>query len=141
ERLVLTAPGLGSLTLPGGDAHADGRTLEVEVWRHRGPAADAGDEAARWISAHLGIEARLVALPRGHARPVSRAWFAGDAEAAFSDGYPLLLISEESLADLNARLPTPLPMNRFRPNLVVRGAEPYAEDLWKRIRIGGIEMA
>lgn len=140
EGLVLTAPGLGSLTLPSRDAQPDGRTLEVEVWRHRGPGVDAGEEAARWISAHLGIEARIVGLPRGHARPVNRAWFAGDAHAAFSDGYPLLLISEESLADLNARLPKPLPMNRFRPNLVVRGAEPYAEDLWKRIRIGGIEM-
>ena len=57
-----------------------------------------------------------------------------------ADGFPFLLISEESLADLNRRLAQPLPMNRFRPNLVVAGAEPYAEDEWNRIEVGGIPM-
>jgi hypothetical protein len=139
ERLVLSAPGRPPLALP----HAGIRTgdVDVEVWSHAGPAVDGGDEAARWIGAHLGIEARLVAVPAGHARPVSRDWFHGEAQAAFSDGYPLLLISEASLEDLDARLPKPLPMERFRPNLVVRGTAPYEEDLWKRIRIGGVELA
>jgi hypothetical protein len=136
--VVLAAPGGAPLHLPAARSRPGDR--EVEVWRHRGPAVDGGDEAAAWISSHLGRSARLVALPRAHARPVSRDWFAGEAHAAFSDGYPLLLIGEASLDDLNSRLVHPLPMNRFRPNLVVRGAAPYAEDLWKRIRIGEVEL-
>src|SRR5262245_41910689 len=61
---------------------------------------------------------------------------------AFADGYPLLLIAEESLADLNTRLAEPLPMNRFRPNVVIRGAaEPYAEDGWSRVAIGEVECS
>ena len=57
---------------------------------------------------------------------------------SFADGFPFLVISEESLADLNARLDAPVPMNRFRPSLVVAGGEPYAEDTWGRFRIGGV---
>jgi len=64
-----------------------------------------------------------------------------DDQTAFADGYPILLASEEGLADLNTRLETPLPMNSFRPNLVVTGCEPYAEDTWKRIRVGDVEVA
>lgn len=138
ERIVLDAPGLPPLALP--HAGAEAGDVEVEVWRHVGPAVDGGDEAAQWISRHLGVTTRLVAIPRAHARAVNRAWFAGDAHAAFSDGYPLLLISEASLDDLNARLPAPLPMERFRPNLVVQGTAPYEEDLWKHIRIGDVEL-
>jgi uncharacterized protein YcbX len=61
----------------------------------------------------------------------------------FADGYPILIISEASLQDLNSRLDTPHPllMNRFRPNIVVQNCEPFAEDTWKRIRIGDVEMA
>jgi len=59
----------------------------------------------------------------------------------FADGYPILIVSEESLRDLNSKLDSALPMNRFRPNMVVQGCEPFAEDGWKRIRVGGIEMA
>jgi uncharacterized protein YcbX len=76
-----------------------------------------------------------------HARRVNPEFFPAGAYTAFSDGYPLLLLSEASLEDLNARLPEPLPMDRFRPNLVVRGCAPYAEDGWRRIRIGAIELA
>jgi len=137
--IVLRAPHRHAITLPFAGAR-DG-DVAVEVWRHRGPATDGGDEAARWMSEHLGQPVRLVATARDHARPVSRDWFDGDAHTGFSDGYPLLLISEGSLEDLNARLPKPLPMERFRPNLVVHGAAPYEEDLWKRIRIGAVELA
>ena len=64
----------------------------------------------------------------------------GDGEVAYGDAYPFLMISEESLADLNGRLETPLPMNRFRPNIVVRGGAPYVEDTLDRCRIGGVEF-
>lgn len=138
DGLVLSAPRLPRLVLP----HAGARPgdVTVEVWSHVGPATDGGDAAARWISDHLGVAARLVAVPRGHERAVSRDWFAGPAVTGFSDGFPLLLLGEASLVDLNGRMRAPLPMDRFRPNLVVRGAAPYEEDLWKRIRIGDVEL-
>ena len=60
------------------------------------------------------------------------------ALTGFSDGYPLLLVSEASLNDLNARLDTPLPMNRFRPNLVVTGCGPHAEDGWQQVQINTV---
>ena len=77
----------------------------------------------------------------------SDEWRATDPEYAegfrvsFSDGYPLHLLSEESLIDLNERMRDPVPMNRFRPNLVVSGGGPYGEDGWRRIRIGQVEFA
>ena len=61
-------------------------------------------------------------------------------QVGFADGYPILLLSEASLDDLNSRLETPLPMNRFRPNIVVTNTEHYAEDTWKTIRIGDITL-
>jgi uncharacterized protein YcbX len=72
---------------------------------------------------------------------VNPARYPGEAHTAFTDGYPFLVISEASLVDLNARLPTPVDMARFRPNLVLRGAEAYAEDAWTRIRVGHLELA
>jgi hypothetical protein len=63
-----------------------------------------------------------------------------EAHTAFSDGYPLLVLSEGALDALNARLPAPLPIARFRPNLVVADCEPHAEDGWRRIRVGALEL-
>jgi uncharacterized protein YcbX len=139
DALRLAAPDAAPLALP--LAGARGPLREVEVWRHRGPAVDQGDAAAAWIEAVIGRPCRLVRIPDDHERRVNPDRFAGEAHTAFSDGYPLLLASESSLADLNRRLPAPLPMNRFRPNLVVRGAPAGAEDGWKRIRIGAVELA
>ncbi len=138
-RLVCHAPGVAPLVLP--QAGVAGPRREVEVWRHRGPGVDQGDAAAAWFESALGRPCRLVRVPDDHARRVNPERFPGEAHTAFSDGYPLLLLSEASLADLNARLAEPLPMDRFRPNLVVRGCEPYAEDGWRRIRIGAVELA
>ena len=64
-----------------------------------------------------------------------------DDHTGFADGYPILIISEASLQDLNSKLDSALPMNRFRPNIVLQNCEPFAEDIWKRIRIGDVEMA
>jgi hypothetical protein len=137
--LVLEVPGGAPLAVP--LAAAGGRRVEIEVWRHRGPALDCGDAAAALLSTHLGVACRLVRLAPDHARRVNPAFFPGEAHTTFTDGYPLLLLSEASLADLNRRLPSPLPVDRFRPNLVVRGSVPYAEDAWRRIRVGEVEIA
>lgn len=112
-------------------------SIEVEVWGHRCRAIDQGETAAVWLSNFLGLPCRLVRIGADYDRPVGQA-AAVNAQVGFADAYPLLLISEASLADLNQRLPAPLPMNRFRPNLVVSGCEPYAEDSWRQIRINQI---
>src|SRR5262249_6621894 len=139
-------PGLGRLEVDAAPEPRDAageppRLREIEVWQHRGRALDEGEAVGAFLSAHLAIRARLVRLPPPQRPAGSPDWVAGPAETALSDGYPLLVLSQASLDDLNRRLPRPLPVNRFRPNLVVQGAEPYAEDLWRRVRIGDVELA
>ena len=136
--LALAASGVGEVRVPldGGD----GPRRRIRVWLHEGDGVDQGDEAAAWVSRLLGRDVRLVRTPPDHARRVNPAWSPVEAHTAFSDGYPLLLLSETALDALNARLATPIPIDRFRPNLVVAGCEPHAEDGWRRIRIGALEL-
>lgn len=132
--LVLRVPGAPELMLP--LEPESGSDLTVTVWAGQTRARTVSAEADRRLSAFLGIGCRLVYMPEEVVRPV-RPDYAFDGErTSFTDGFPFLLISEGSLADLNRRLDMPLPMNRFRPNLVVIGSEPFAEDGWRRIRIG-----
>lgn len=112
----------------------------VTVWRDSVTAVDAGDGAAAWLSRVLGRECRLVYMPDEARRPVDPGYASHGETLGFADGFPLLLISEASLGALNARLEQPVPMNRFRPNLVVSGCEPFAEDGWRRIRIGAVTL-
>lgn len=118
---------------------ADSPRREVRVWDDRVAAQDAGDEAAAWLSGYLGSNCRLVYMPEDTLRRVDGAYACEGETVSFADGFPLLLISQASLDELNRRLPAPVPMNRFRPNLVVSGCGPFDEDGWRRIRIG--EMA
>jgi uncharacterized protein YcbX len=136
--LVLAAAGAGEVAID--LARTEGPRREVEVWRHRGLAVDQGETAAEWLSELLGRALRLVRIPPDHARLVNPERSPEPAHTAFSDGYPLLVLSRASLGDLNGRLPAALAIERFRPNLVIEGAEPYAEDGWRRIRIGAIEL-
>lgn len=140
DLLELSAPGFDTLRL---FIRKQGTPLAVNIWKSRGvQAVDQGEEAAEWFSEWLGASVRLVHLAAGYIRRISEKYAVNaDDHTAFADGYPVLLASEDSLADLNARLPSPIPMNRFRPNLVVRGAAPFAEDGWKRLRIGEVELA
>ena len=115
----------------------------VNIWKSKGVhAIDQGDESAQWFSDWLGVSVRLVHVADGYKRRLNPE-YASSAEdhTGFADGYPILIISEASLLDLNSKLISPLPMNRFRPNIVVQNCEPFAEDTWKRIRIGSVEMA
>jgi uncharacterized protein YcbX len=138
EDLVITAPGCSPLVLP--PPKDDGPGVQVTVWQDRVTALDTGDVARRWFSDYLGIPVRLVYFPDAELRQVDPAYARPGDATAFSDGFPFLLISEASLAELNRRLEVPLPMRRFRPNLVVAGCEPFAEDRWRRIRVGAIEF-
>jgi uncharacterized protein YcbX len=110
------------------------------VWDDTCSATWLGQKAAEWFSEFLGMACSLVHMASDTVRPADPALAPGGTRVSFADGFPFLLISEASLADLNRRLAEPLPMNRFRPNLVVAGGEPYQEDSWTRIEIGGIGL-
>ncbi len=116
---------------------ADAPRLDVTVWRDQVAAWAAAPEANAWIGLALGRPARLVHLSDPAARPISSSHGRPGEHVSFADGFPVLLTSLASLADLNARLRNPVPMDRFRGNLVVEGAPPWAEDAWRMIRIGG----
>lgn len=149
--LILRAPSAGGeLRVPW---HAPDRPVrEVVVWADTVLADDTGDATAEWLSDVLGETCRLVTTGKQsrRVRPVERLpadvhpeALARPVEVAFPDGYPLLVVSEESLADLNLRLdlPEPLPMDRFRPNLVLAGCGgPYEEDTWKVFRVGAVRI-
>lgn len=107
----------------------------VKVWDDECLAYDAGNEVASWLSQVLSFKCRLVYFPADEIRQVDLSYANRGDKTAFSDGFPLLLISQASLDDLNSRLALPISMQRFRPNLVVDGCEPFAEDSWKKIRI------
>ncbi|MFI5249192.1 MAG: MOSC domain-containing protein [Gemmatimonadales bacterium] len=137
--LVLTAPGMPPLSVT---RRTDGARRDVVVWDDICATLDQGDEPARWLSAFLGSPCRLVRMAEDFVRqtdPVYSTAFTG--QVGFADGYPMLLITQASLDDLNRRLAAPLPMNRFRPNVVVSGTGPYAEDDWGLIRIGNVSFA
>ena len=123
-----------SLTLPAVPDTA--QPVDVDVWGDACVAWFMGDKAAQWLSDFLGIDAQLVYMPDSTHRPSDHGRF--ETANSFADAYPFLLISEASLADLNGRLEQPVPMNRFRPNLVIEGCEPFAEDTWKQIKVGDI---
>ncbi|MDE3739625.1 MOSC domain-containing protein [Pseudomonas resinovorans] len=136
--LTLSAEGLPALdvALPEPDANLRG----TFVWGASMHVPDAGDEAAQWLSDFLGKACRLVHVPDHRARDIPGSLLP-EEKVGFADGFPLLLIGQASLDDLSERVGRPLEMLRFRPNLVVEGSAAYAEDSWKRIRIGGIEFS
>jgi MOSC domain-containing protein len=105
----------------------------VRLWRRSAPVIPVGDEADAWFTRVIGVRCRLMAfVPEATALNVPPY----EAHSSLQDATPFHLTAEESLADLNARMAVPIPMNRFRPNMVVRGAAPYAEDGWRTIAIG-----
>lgn len=111
----------------------------VTVWRDDLSAASAGEAADAWLSAVLERPCRLVFMDEPEvARPVDPSYAEPGDRVSFADGFPLLLTTDASLRDLNDRLAAPVPMARFRPNLVVEGAPAWAEDGWSRLRVGPV---
>ncbi|KAI3666857.1 hypothetical protein L6452_41895 [Arctium lappa] len=131
--LVIRAPGMDELkvSLCKPLQTCDG----VSVWEWSGSALDEGDEASKWFTNYLGKPSRLVRFnEESETRPVDHNYAPG-FRVMFSDGYPFLLVSQGSLEALNELLKEPVPINRFRPNILVDGCEPFSEDLWKEIKI------
>ena len=149
-RMALIEPKLGPTALSISAPHMpqlkvamtqrDAKRVRVTLWDHESEAEDAGETAAAWFSQFLERACRLVRLPEGRAHAVDERYATSPAFFAFTDGFPLLLTTQASLDDLNARLPAKVPMNRFRPNLVVRDCAAFAEDSWKRIRVGEVVL-
>jgi uncharacterized protein YcbX len=135
--LWVEAPGMVSLHVspPTGEDR-----LSTTVWRDTVDAADAGSQAAAWFSEYLGLPCRLAFMDDGAHRPVDPEYGAEGDQVSFADAMPLLLATDASLADLNSRMDHPLSMSRFRPNVVVDGAQAWDEDNWKRLRIGQVEF-
>jgi uncharacterized protein len=138
DRLVVSAPEMPSLQVPFSPPESE--PMLASIFADLVETLPVGAEADRWFGKFLGVRCSLVHLPDASVRAVDPDYGEAGDRVALADGFPFLLISEASLADLNARLEHSLPMNRFRPNLVVAGCEPFAEDGWSRVRIGAISL-
>jgi uncharacterized protein YcbX len=114
--------------------------LAVSVWDDTCMAYTVGADIDAWFSNVLGIDCKLVYMPDDTKRAVDQRYAKPGQVTSFSDAYPFLIIGQSSLDDLNSRLPNELPMDRFRPNIVFTGAEPYYEDVMNRFDIGNIEF-
>jgi hypothetical protein len=149
DRLVVTTDGGGEVSIP--FEPATGEMASVKVWSSSVKAEIYPDEINQWFSEALGLPCRLAAMTEKSSRKVNPFYAVRrfQDEVSFADGYPFMLIGAASLADLNEKiaanrdvrasgtLSVPrLKMNRFRPNFVVEGSEAFAEDTWKKIRIG-----
>ncbi len=144
DTIEVAAPGMLPLRLPlAHDLAAN--NLTVQIWDHSVIATDCGDAAASWFADAIGGPCRLVRFRPDVHRPTSTKWTGGaPAETRFADGYPILVIGQASLDDLNAKLKNagrnPLPMNRFRPNLVVDGLEAFEEDYVESFSADGLAL-
>jgi hypothetical protein len=136
DHLSVSAPRMEELTIPLRLKNPE--PIQVQVWDDLVEAESVGGEASRWLTEFLGSPCKLVHMPDHSFRTVNPKYARGKAPVSFVDAFPFLLISEASLSDLNARLERPISMNRFRPNLVVRGCRPFEEDGWKEFQIGPV---
>ncbi len=115
-------------------------TVSVKVWDDECAAQYVNNGADEWLTKQLSMSCRLVYMPDGEKRLVDEQYAKNKEITSFSDGYPLLIIGQASLNDLNSRLEQPLPINRFRPNIVFTGGQPYDEDTMEHVKVNGIDM-
>lgn len=136
-RFQLRAPGMEAFVLPQGGPEDPLMDIRLHQDRLQGRLPRGGGE---WFSNFLGVPCHLVFIPPGVLRPVDPR-FAPGHRTGFADGYPVLLASEASLAELNRHLPEPMGMNRFRPNLIVRGGAAWEEDEWRSLHVGEARLS
>lgn len=136
--LTLTADGLEPLRVPLAQL---GEAVSVRVWKDRCTGIDQGNEAARWLSEVIGDSVRLVRIASPTDR-VADPKYAGSetVPVSFADGFPILVCNTASLEDLNSRMPEPIPIGRFRPNIVLTGLPAFAEDQIDTVRIGEVTL-
>ena len=113
-------------------------TLKVKIWQDECVGLVADVKVNQWFSQYLGFPVRLVRYNHQAPRAIDGNYSQPDDIVSFADGFPLLVISQASLNDLNSKLETPVSMTNFRPNIIVDGCDAFAEDDWKQIRIGEV---
>ena len=113
-----------------------GEGAKVQIWDDVVTAIEVSRAHSEWFSDHLKMKCQLVYFPEENERPVDPVYKVNDEHVSLADGYPFLIIGQSSLDDLNSKLATAIPINRFRPNLVFSGGEPYEEDLWRDFSVG-----
>ena len=138
DGFIVDAPGMPSLEVPLWPS--EGKLRLAQVWDDLVEVSPVGGEADRWFAEFLGVRCKFVYLPDGSPRQVDPDYGRATDQVGLADAFPFHLISEASLAELNTRLEQPVPINRFRPNLVVGGCGPFAEDSWEEVRIGPITL-
>jgi uncharacterized protein YcbX len=135
DHLVLTHSETGELTVP---LQPAGGPVRVKVWSDRLQAIEVGEEANAWLMSALQTPCRLVKMPESTVRKMNH--FCGDGQITFTDAMPILVASQASLDLLNSKLEHPIPMDRFRANIVLAGCDPHAEDDWSEIVLGDVVL-
>jgi uncharacterized protein YcbX len=113
-----------------------GDSVETMVWDDPVTVVEMNKNYSAWFSNQLGFDCKLVSFPESNARPVNPQRSINKENVSLADGYPFLILGQSSLDYLNSKLDVPLPMNRFRPNLVFTGGKPHDEDFWKEFTVG-----
>jgi uncharacterized protein YcbX len=111
----------------------EGDPICAKIWDDEVTVREVSTEHNNWFSKHLGISCKLVAFPEENERPIDARYRIGDDYVSLADAYPLLVIDQSSLDDLNKRMEKPVPMNRFRPSVVFTGGDPFEEDNWGQV--------
>lgn len=138
DSLILTAPSMGEITIPLNQS--PGEKMDATIWRDQCPAYPVSKETDQWVSEFLQTDCRLVYQSDETIRTVDPDYANSNDYVTFTDGFPFLIISENSLSELNQKMELDLPMTRFRPNLVISGCEGYSEDFWRNISVGNIKF-
>jgi uncharacterized protein len=118
----------------------EGPEIPVVIWDDQVIGKVVSESAGSWFSDFLGFKVDLVKMPESTLRKVDPRYAVNAESVSFADGMPYLIIGQSSLDELNSRLESPVPMNRFRPNLVFSGGSPFLEDKLHKIKIGSVEF-
>jgi uncharacterized protein YcbX len=116
------------------------KPFTATIWNDSVTVSEVDVQVSTWFSDLLNLPCRLVFFPEESPRPVDIHYALASEQVSLADGYPFLIIGQASLNDLNTRLPEPVAINRFRPNFVFTGGEPYEEDDWKNFTIGDVNF-
>jgi uncharacterized protein YcbX len=138
QHIILSAPDIENISL--NLQQTEGKPLTVSIWKDQCLANLVSAKVDQWLSNFLEIGCTLVYQPKQSIRQVDQHYAKSNDNVYFSDGFPFLIISENSLVDLNSHMPYEISMSRFRPNLVISGSARYAEDFWREICIGKINF-
>lgn len=138
SQIIASYHGISELKIP--LALTQGIEIAVRIWGDEVTAWSYSPIADEWFSKASGTTCRLVYMPENATRAINPEVAKKNESVSFADGYPYLILGENSLSDLNSRLDSAIPMNRFRPNIIFSGGAPYDEDHWKEFKLGDLSF-